>query len=71
MKDKGVCDGCVYYKKYRDAPMLGKFCDFLAMEGQSRMIVEKNNGGIKHDSCICRSTKKTDKKEAGWAWRKY
>ena len=37
MKDKGVCDGCVYYKKFRDAPMLGKFCDFIGVEGQSRI----------------------------------
>ena len=40
MKDKGVCEGCMYWKTLRDAPMLGMFCDFMEMEGQSRMIVE-------------------------------
>ena len=71
MKDKGVCEGCMYYRMLRDAPMLGMFCDFMEMEGQSRMIVEQNNGGIKHDSCICKTTKKREKKEAGWRWRKW
>lgn len=70
MKDKGVCEGCMYYKKLRDTPMLDYFCDFLEMEGQSRIIVEQNNGGIKHDSCICKVTKTRDKKVVGWRWRK-
>ena len=54
MKNKGVCDGCIYYKSLRDAPMLGRFCNYLEMEGRSRILVEQENGGIKKDSCICR-----------------
>ena len=71
MKDKGVCDGCMYWKRLRDAPMLGMFCDFMEMEGQSRIIVEQENGGIKKDSCICKNTESRDKKKAGWKWRKW
>lgn len=71
MKNKGVCEGCIYYKSLRDAPMLGKICDFASMTGKSRIVIERENGGIKHDSCICKDTSKGDKKKAGWKWRNY
>ena len=69
MKNKGVCDGCIYYKSLRDAPMLGKICDFASMTGSCRSVIERDNGGFKKDSCICKDTSKVDKKKAGWRWR--
>lgn len=71
MKDKGVCEGCMYYKSLRDAPMLGMICDFAGMTGKSRIVIEQNNGGIKHDSCICKEEKTREKKKAGWKWRNF
>lgn len=70
MKDKGVCDGCIYYRNFRDTPSIGTICDFVGMTGNCRIVIEQNNGGIKRDSCICKVTKKKDKKAVGWAWRK-
>lgn len=71
MKNKGVCDGCIYYRRLRDTPMLGMFCDFIGIEGKSRIVIEMENGGIKHDSCICKTENKKDKRKVGWAWRNY
>ena len=71
MKDKGVCEGCMYHKSLRDTPMLGMFCDFAEMTGRSRMIIEQNNGGIKQDGCICKTEKTRKKKQVGWKWRKF
>lgn len=48
-KKAGVCRGCVYYKNHVNS----KMCDYLSMEGHSRLIVERENGGYKTDSCIC------------------
>jgi hypothetical protein len=70
-KDKGVCEDCIYWKKFRDAPMLGSFCNFLEMEGKSRILVEQENGGIKYDSCICKVTGEKAKNKAGWKWRNF
>jgi hypothetical protein len=50
--------------------MLGKICDFANVTGRCRTIIERENGGIKHDSCICKETKAREKK-AGWKWRNY
>jgi hypothetical protein len=71
MKNKGVCDGCMYHRSLRDAPMLGKICDFASMEGKSRIAIEMENGGIKKDSCICKCTNEREKKKAGWKWRNF
>lgn len=71
MKDKGVCEGCIYYKRMRDIPTLGCFCDFAEMTGKCRIVIERENGGIKHDSCICKVTNTKYKKGVGWKWRKF
>lgn len=69
MKDKGVCKGCKYYKE--DSTTFGcSICDFLEMTGKSRIVIEIQNGGIKHDSCICYEEKKR-KNAVGWQWRKH
>ncbi len=29
MKNKGVCDDCLYYRSFRDTPSIGTICDFM------------------------------------------
>lgn len=70
MKNKGVCDGCAYYKERCELPDLVGTCNFADMTGKCRIVIEMENGGIKHDSCICYEPK-TSKKRVGWKWRKF
>jgi hypothetical protein len=70
MKDKKVCEGCKYYKKHNTNPYFVGICDFLDMTGKSRIAIEMQNGGTKHDSCVCYEAKK-DKNAVGWKWKKY
>lgn len=69
MKNKGVCKGCRYYKEHSTTPDYVGICDFLDMTGKSRIVIEMQNGGIEHDSCICYESKKA-KNTVGWKWKK-
>lgn len=52
MKNPKVCKGC----KYRMRAQSGEFknvCNYIEITGRSRLVVERENGGYKTDSCIC------------------
>lgn len=53
MKDEGVCDGCKYCVEKCNYSIFNGSCDYLLLTGHSRMLVERRNGGVKRDSCIC------------------
>lgn len=56
MKNKGVCKGCKYHTTARRES--DNRCDYLAMTGRSRLLVEERNGGYKEDSCVCYESRK-------------
>ena len=54
MKKRSVCKGCKYlipddytYTDLRNA------CDYAERTGNSRLIIENENGGYSKDSCPC------------------
>lgn len=53
MKNPGVCKGCKYFLARTWAPDLRNICNYIEVEGRSRLVVERENGGYKTDSCIC------------------
>jgi hypothetical protein len=66
MKDKGVCDGCKYHI-VKDRSLSRQFddtCQYLDVEGKSRLMVEMNNGGYRTDSCCCYEAGKTVRRVA-------
>ena len=51
MKEKGVCNGCKYHlAKFEN---LKDLCNYCEMTGRSRLVIERENGGYKKESCIC------------------
>lgn len=58
LKKRGVCTGCKYNCKGKDR--WGN-CDYIGIEGHSRILVERANGGVKADSCICYKPRKERK----------
>ena len=55
LKNKGVCTGCVYRSKLETHKYI---CNYLEIVGKSRVMVERENGGVKADSCICYKARK-------------
>lgn len=53
IKKKSVCKGCKYNVKHCTLTVFRNTCDYLAQTGHSRIVVERENGGVKADSCIC------------------
>lgn len=53
IKDKSVCKGCKYHITKSHCPMYNDTCDYLTQTGQSRIVIEMANGGVKSDSCVC------------------
>lgn len=54
MKDPELCKKCKY--KTTDYTFENRYkhrCNFLFITGQSRLVIEMANGGVKTDSCIC------------------
>ncbi len=55
IKKSSVCTGCIYRSKFDSYSC---FCNYLGIVGKSRVIVERENGGVKADSCICYKARK-------------
>ena len=53
IKKKSVCKGCKYNVKHCTLTVFRNTCDYLAQTGHSRIVVERENGGVKANSCIC------------------
>lgn len=53
MKNPGVCKGCKHYVSRQWTTDLKRYCNYLEHTGQSRLVIERENGGYKTDSCIC------------------
>jgi hypothetical protein len=53
MKNKKVCEGCIYLTGRHFHYQLRGTCSYLHETGHSRLMVERANGGYKTDSCIC------------------
>ena len=69
MKDKCVCNGCKY-RVSRNSELNGT-CDYSAMNGESRLAVERRNGGYKKDGCACYEAGVPKNKSAiPWAWKR-
>lgn len=51
LKKKEVCKGCRYL--FKGQSELRNTCNYIEMTGNSRMLIEIANGGIKSDSCCC------------------
>ena len=52
MKNSGVCKGCKYCVNAYNKALHGS-CDYSGITGQSRTSVERANGGVKKNSCVC------------------
>ena len=50
LKNKDVCKGCVYRCKFDNTHYM---CNYLEMTGNSRILIERANGGVQKDSCCC------------------
>ena len=54
MKKNGVCKGCKHrVTKSWCAAAFNNTCNYLENTGKSRLVIERENGGYKTDSCIC------------------
>lgn len=53
MKDPNVCKGCKHLTIRKSASDLKRCCDYMEHTGRSRLVIERENGGYKTDSCIC------------------
>ena len=53
IKNISVCKGCKYFLENSSYPYLYKTCNFIEMTRKSRILIEKQNGGVKRDSCVC------------------
>lgn len=53
MKKKSVCKGCEYYKEHASYTNLRGICDYIEVTGHSRLVVERQNGGYRTDTCLC------------------
>ena len=63
MKNEGVCAGCKYVAYPATSHSCFKsVCNYSADKGQSRLVVERQNGGYKTDSCVCYEPKKKRRK---------
>lgn len=52
-KNKKVCKGCKYRLGNGNGKLLEGTCNYCYETGKSRVMIEKANGGVKPDSCIC------------------
>lgn len=52
MKKPSVCKGCKY-RMGRQNSDLKDVCNYIEITGRSRLVIERENGGYKTDSCIC------------------
>lgn len=53
MKNIGVCKGCRHRATQSWIAALKNTCNYLENTGKSRLVIERENGGYKTDSCIC------------------
>ena len=49
IKKQFVCKGCKYYTKFYG----DNICDYASQNNRCRSLIEKANGGIKTDTCVC------------------
>ena len=47
MKNPGVCKGCKHYVTRQWSTDLKRFCNYIEHTGQSRLVIERENGGYK------------------------
>lgn len=53
MKEKSVCKGCEYLIGKGNGALLEGTCNYCYETGKSRVLIERENGGVRTDSCIC------------------
>lgn len=61
IKNISVCKGCKYFLENSSYTYLDKTCNFIEMTRKSRILIEKQNGGVKRDSCVCYEKKQRKK----------
>lgn len=67
IKNISVCKGCKYFLENSSYTYLDKTCNFIEMTRKSRILIEKQNGGVKRDSCVCYEKKqRKNKMENGY-----
>lgn len=50
-KSPAVCKGCKYRTTVGSGGLKG--CDYIGVEGHSRLLEEERNGGYRTDACCC------------------
>lgn len=64
LKNKDVCKGCRYLLSGQGTD-LKNTCNYAEVTGHSRIMVERANGGVKADSCICYEAGSRERKSKG------